>query len=135
MERRWWLLGAVLVIAVAAGFGIGSAVKSTSAPAPAPAGSLASGNAATGAEATVTRPGASVAVPSLRPARAQGDPHDHVDVGQRHDRRGGHEHDRDADRDHAPAEPHDGVAHHAAEHHLGRRWRRWRRCGRRRWLA
>ena len=31
MERRWWVLGGLLVIAVAAGFGIGSAVKSTAA--------------------------------------------------------------------------------------------------------
>ena len=51
MERRWWLLGALLVIAIAAGFGIGSAVKSTSAPAQ--TGSLASKDSGTGAQATV----------------------------------------------------------------------------------
>jgi hypothetical protein len=64
MQRRWWLLGALLVIGIAAGFGIGSAVKSTSAPAR--SGSLASSAAGTDAQATVTRPKASVPVPPLR---------------------------------------------------------------------
>src|SRR6185437_2653242 len=64
MERRWWLLGVLLVIAIAAGFGIGSAVKSTSAPGQ--AGSLASNASGTGAQATVARPQSGGPVPPLK---------------------------------------------------------------------
>jgi hypothetical protein len=64
MERRWWLLGVLLVIAIAAGFGVGSALKSTSAPAE--SGSLASNDSGTGTQPTVARPGASVPVPPLK---------------------------------------------------------------------
>ena len=64
MERRWWLLGALIVIAVAAGFGIGSAVKSTSAPAQ--TGSLAAKDAGGAGQATVARPGTAVPVPPLK---------------------------------------------------------------------
>jgi hypothetical protein len=64
MERRWWLLGALLVIAIAAGFGIGSAVKSNSTAAH--AGSLASQDPAGGGQASVARPGAAVPVPPLK---------------------------------------------------------------------
>ncbi len=64
MERRWWLLGALLVIAIAGGFGVGIAVKSTSGPAQ--VGSLASNDSATEAQATVTRPRSSALVPPLK---------------------------------------------------------------------
>lgn len=64
MNQRWWLLGALLVVALAAGFGIGSAVKSSSAPAQ--TGSLAAGGATTGEQATVTGPQPGAAVPPLK---------------------------------------------------------------------
>src|SRR6185437_2481050 len=64
MNQRWWLLGALLVIALAAGFGIGSAVKSSSPPAR--TGSLAASGATTGEQATVAGPQSGAAVPSLK---------------------------------------------------------------------
>jgi hypothetical protein len=67
MQRRWWVLGALLVVAIAAGFGVGSAVKSSSASPPAHAGSLASGASGTGTRVAVTRPGAVGPVPPLKP--------------------------------------------------------------------
>ena len=67
-KQRWWLLGGALVAAIAIGFIVGSAIKSTSAPAA--GGPLATSASGGAAQVSVTRVGAIVPVPALRPRKA-----------------------------------------------------------------